>query len=237
MSTKFSIFFLILFVRTDTTVGDVREQNNKKILFINSPDFQPGHVTIHHHYYFCGNTSTDPTKTNDLLSKGPENLQKFVGKKIRIKSPFYNEYLYTDTRAVVEKDRWSVFFARNKSYLGRQFFWTITPVNAYNEGFALANEWNTWLYTPVDRFLHDADRRRVFMWIPLDDYDYTGEWVFEPVPNNSKNFYVKSKHRGEYLYPYEDGTQSASSGRPIFTWIPKLTEFDLQMEWTFELVE
>jgi hypothetical protein len=75
------------------------------------------------------------------------------------------------------------------------------------------------------------------MWIPLDDFDYTGEWVFEPVPNSSTNFYIRSKHRGEYLYPHDDGNQTGSGGRPVFTWIPKLTEFGQQIEWLLEPVE
>jgi hypothetical protein len=195
---------------------------------------------INHHYHFGDNptASINQPKPNVQTNKGPTGLRKFIGQKVRIKSVMFNEYLYTDHQVVTARDRWSVFCDRkDQPRDGRQFQWTITPVDLYSEGFALTNAWNTNLFTPTDRrFLRDVERRNVFVWIPLDDVDQTGEWVFKPVPNSDTSFYIKSKLRDEYLYPLDDG-QYSGSGRPILTWTYVNAPTERQFEWIIELVE
>jgi hypothetical protein len=127
-----------------------------------------------------------------------------------------------------------VYCDKSKKSDGNKFYWHITPVGSYNQGFALINTWNTWLYAAYYKYNYDSSRRRVFMWLIFDELDKSGEWVFEPVPNSS-NYYIKSKDRNEYLYPYGD-KNSKKNNRPVFTWIPMLTNFGPEMEWVIEVV-
>jgi hypothetical protein len=162
----------------------------------------------------------------------PENVRNIVAKQVLIKSAYFKEYLFTDFTNVIDTDRRQIYTAKSKSHEGNQFRWTLDAPESFTNGFSIRNAKEDYMYAAYNGYNADKDRRKVFMWMPLENIDESGEWVMEPVANSNK-FLIKHRKRNEYLYPLDDG-QNSDPNRKVYTWIPG--GCDSQCEWEIKSV-